>query len=66
MIRAEYTTAITPGANVGAYRIEALIGEGGAGQVYRARDTRLHRPVAIKVLRGDVDPVARQRFEKSL
>lgn len=32
--------------------------------MYRARDTRLRRPVAIKVLRSDVDPVARQRFER--
>ena len=32
--------------------------------MYRARDTRLHRPVAIKMLRGDVDPLARQRFER--
>jgi serine/threonine-protein kinase len=55
---------IAPGESIGAYRIEALIGEGGAGQVYRARDGRLQRPVAIKVLRGDVNPVARQRFER--
>jgi len=55
---------LAPGVTVGAYRIEAMVGEGGAGQVYRARVTRLHRPVAIKMLRGDVDPVARQRFER--
>jgi TolB-like protein len=55
---------IAPGATVGAYCVEALVGEGGVGQVYRARDTRLHRAVAIKVLRGDIDPLARRRFER--
>src|SRR6516164_979412 len=37
------------GTSLGAYRIDALIGAGGMGQVYRATDTRLHRQVAIKV-----------------
>src|SRR3954468_12204901 len=55
---------IAPGVIVGAYRIEVLVGEGGAGRVYRARDTRLQRQVAIKMLHGDVDPLARQRFER--
>src|SRR5436190_23008319 len=55
---------VTPGTAVGAYRIEALVGERGVGQVYRARDTRLHRAVAIKMLRGDVDRLSRQRFER--
>src|SRR5262249_4110154 len=39
-----------PGARLGPYEILALIGSGGMGEVYRARDTRLDREVAIKVL----------------
>src|SRR5689334_50690 len=39
-----------PGARLGQYEIVSLIGAGGMGQVYRARDTRLNREVAIKVL----------------
>jgi serine/threonine protein kinase len=40
--------------NLGPYQIESLIGRGGMGEVYRARDTRLNRDVAIKVLPGSV------------
>src|SRR5215472_14125742 len=41
--------ALPPGSRLGPYQIEAHIGEGGMGVVYRARDTRLHRTVALKV-----------------
>jgi serine/threonine protein kinase len=39
-----------PGARLGSYEITAQIGEGGMGQVFRARDTKLNRDVAIKGL----------------
>lgn len=54
------------GSRLGPYEIGDLIGAGGMGQVYRARDTRLDRLVAIKVLPGQLafDDATRQRFER--
>jgi len=54
------------GSRLGPYEIEELIGTGGMGQVYRARDSRLDRIVAIKVLPGRFadDDGRRQRFER--
>ena len=42
--------ALTPGARLGPYEILSALGAGGMGEVYRARDTKLNRDVAIKVL----------------
>jgi serine/threonine protein kinase len=42
--------SLAPGTRLGVYGITSLIGEGGMGQVYRARDTTLDRDVAIKIL----------------
>lgn len=44
---------IAPGARLGPYRVEQLLGQGGMGQVYRATDTRLDRPVAIKICKRE-------------
>src|SRR5215831_18789176 len=54
------------GSKLGPYEIVALIGAGGMGEVYRARDTRLDRTVAIKVLNCSVasSPELKQRFER--
>lgn len=57
---------LAPGSKVGAYEIVAPIGAGGMGDVYRARDSRLNRDVALKVLSAHLsdDPAALARFER--
>jgi hypothetical protein len=63
---AHQTMSLVPGVRLGAYEIVSLIGSGGMGEVYRARDTRLGRDVAIKVIppaySADADRL--QRFEQ--
>jgi serine/threonine protein kinase/Tol biopolymer transport system component len=56
--------SLTRGMRLGVFDIESLVGAGGMGEVYRARDTRLDRHVAIKVLSPDAatDPRGRARF----
>jgi serine/threonine protein kinase len=60
------TTLLAAGTRLGPYEIQALIGAGGMGEVYRARDTRLNRTVAIKVIPRALssDPFRKQRFER--
>ena len=58
--------ALSAGTRLGPYEIVAPLGAGGMGEVYKARDTRLDRTVAVKVLPPDVaaDPERRARFER--
>ena len=60
------TLVLAPGTHVGPYEIVAPVGAGGMGEVYRARDVRLSRTVAIKVLgeRVNTDAAYRTRFER--
>jgi serine/threonine protein kinase len=62
----ELQAAIQAGSRLGPYEIVSRLGAGGMGEVYRARDTRLDRVVAIKVLPSELaaDPDRRSRLER--
>ena len=57
---------LLPGARLGTYEIVTSLGAGGMGEVYRARDTRLKRDVALKILKGPwaSDPDRLKRFQR--
>ena len=58
--------ALTPGTKLGPYEIQSPLGAGGMGEVYRAKDTRLDRTVAVKVLASHLSssPELKQRMER--
>jgi Tol biopolymer transport system component len=58
--------ALTSGTKLGPYEIQSSLGAGGMGEVYRARDTRLDRTVAVKILPSHLseNPDAKQRFDR--
>jgi len=53
---------LTPGTTLGPYTVSATIGQGGMGEVYQARDTKLDRDVALKVLPEHVASTPRMAF----
>jgi serine/threonine protein kinase len=58
--------SLASGTKLGPYEIQTALGAGGMGEVYRARDTRLDRTVAVKILPSHLssNPEAKQRFER--
>ena len=66
MVYSDRSVPITPGTRLGPYEVVAPLGAGGMGEVYRARDTRLDRSVAVKVLPAELAHRAelRARFER--
>src|SRR5688500_16868156 len=66
MAPSTHSMSLAPGVRLGAYEIIAPLGAGGMGEVYRARDTRVGRDVAIKILPAEfaADPERLTRFEQ--
>ena len=60
----QHAMSLSPGARLGVYEVVSRIGIGGMGEVYRACDVRLDRPVAVKILRPEItgDQERKQRF----
>ena len=60
--------SLQPGTTLGPYQVTAKIGEGGMGEVYRARDTKLDRDVALKILPEAfaTDPDRLARFQREV
>src|SRR6266850_7527698 len=58
--------ALAPGTKLGPYGIQSPLGAGGMGEVYRARDSRLNRDVAVKILSSTFarDPERLRRFQQ--